>query len=201
MKIGFFGGCFNPPTIAHVALAQKALYEAKLDKVIFMPIGDFYKKKELAPARDRYNMLKIAIEGLNNIEVSDLELGIKENIYAIDAFKLIKKNYPNDDIYFIMGADNFVNIINWKDGKKLIENYKYIVIDRKSIDIEDYVNKYLQHFRDKIIIIKNEEFRNLSSSEFRENKKNGKNNSCIVQNNVLKYIEEKELYNNLGSGH
>ena len=176
-------------------------YEAKLDKVIFMPIGDFYKKKELAPARDRYNMLKIAIEGLNNIEVSDLELGIKENIYAIDAFKLIKKNYPNDDIYFIMGADNFANIINWKDGKKLIENYKYIVIDRKSIDIEDYVNKYLQHFRDKIIIIKNEEFRNLSSSEFRENKKNGKNNSCIVQNNVLKYIEEKELYNNLGSRH
>ena len=76
MKIGFFGGCFNPPTIAHIELAKKALAECNLDKVIFVPIGDFYKKKELAPARDRYNMLKIACEDIDRIEVSDIELDI-----------------------------------------------------------------------------------------------------------------------------
>lgn len=52
MKIGFFGGCFNPPTIAHINLAKKVLEKCNLDKLIFVPIGDFYSKKDLAK-RDR----------------------------------------------------------------------------------------------------------------------------------------------------
>ncbi len=60
MRIGFFGGCFNPPTNAHINLAKKALKECNLDKVIFVTVGDFYDKKELVPGKDRYNMLKIA---------------------------------------------------------------------------------------------------------------------------------------------
>lgn len=62
MKIGFFGGCFNPPTNAHINLAKKVLKECKLDKVVFVPVGDFYDKKELVPAKHRYNMLKIAFK-------------------------------------------------------------------------------------------------------------------------------------------
>lgn len=60
MKIGFFGGCFNPPTNAHINLAKKALKECNLDKVIFVPIGNFYEKKELISGEHRYNMLKVA---------------------------------------------------------------------------------------------------------------------------------------------
>ncbi len=60
MRIGFFGGCFNPPTNAHINLAKKALKECNLDKVIFVPVGDFYDKKELELAKHRYNMLEIA---------------------------------------------------------------------------------------------------------------------------------------------
>ena len=105
MKIGFFGGCFNPPTIAHIELAKKVLNECKLDKVIFVPVGDFYKKRELAPAIHRYNMLEIECNKINNIEVSDLELNIKENLYAIDAFKLIQKEYPNDANDFTIPMD------------------------------------------------------------------------------------------------
>ena len=189
MKIGFFGGCFNPPTIAHIALAKKTLAEAELDKVIFVPVGDFYKKKELAPSRERYNMLKLVCDGLNNIDVSDIELSIKENLYAVDAFKLIQDNYSNDDIYFIMGADNFINLMNWKDGKELIEKYKYIVLERENIDIEDYIIGNLKEYKNKIFVIKNEEYGDFSSSKFRENK-----DFSIIPNKVLKYIEENNLY-------
>lgn len=189
MKIGFFGGCFNPPTIAHIALAEKTLIEANLDKVIFVPVGDFYKKKELSPAIDRYNMLKIACEGLKNIEISDIELSIKKTLYAIDAFNLIQDNYPNDDIYFIMGADNFINLMNWKDGKELIEKYKYIVLERKNINVEDYITSNLYEYKNKIFIIKNEEYGEFSSSMFRE-----KNDFSIIPSNVLKYIEDNSLY-------
>ena len=74
MKIGFFGGCFNPPTIAHINLVKLAKEKCKLDKVIFVPVGDFYYKKELAKAKDRYNMLKILCKNEDSLEVSDIEL-------------------------------------------------------------------------------------------------------------------------------
>ncbi len=60
MKIGFFGGCFNPPTNAHINLAIKVLKESNLDKLIFVPVGDFYQKQDLVSEEHRYNMLKIA---------------------------------------------------------------------------------------------------------------------------------------------
>lgn len=191
MKIGFFGGCFNPPTIAHIALAKKALTYGKLDKVIVVPVGDFYKKRELASAKHRYNMLKIETEELKNIEVSDMEIGIKEKIYAIDAFKLIKEKFSDDDIYFIMGADNFVNIMNWKDGKELINEYKYIVLERENIDLDEYINKKLKAYKDRIIIIKNEEYKGFSSSKFRQNLKQNQN---MISSKVMKYIKENNLF-------
>lgn len=194
MKIGFFGGTFNPPTIAHIELAKKALIKANLDKVIFVPVGDYYDKKELASGRDRYNMLKTACDELDDIEVSEILLDIKEKIYAIDAFKIIKEKYPNDDIYFIMGADNFVNIMNWKKAEELIYNYKYIVFERKNIDVKEYITRKLNEYKNRIILIKNQKYRDYSSSKFRENKKNKKYIKDIVTTNVLKYIEEKKLY-------
>jgi len=60
MKIGFFGGSFNPPTKAHIELAQKVIEKYVLDKVIFVPMGDFYVKEGLASSKDRLNMLKLA---------------------------------------------------------------------------------------------------------------------------------------------
>lgn len=189
MKIGFFGGSFNPPTFAHINLAKKAIQEGNLDKVIFVPIGDFYNKKNLAPAKDRYNMLKIACDGINNLDVSDLELNAKEKMYAVDAFELIQKNYKDDEVFFIMGADNFVKIGDWKNSEKLINKFKYIVLDRENIDVEEYINKQSIDIT-KVITIENKEYNNCSSSTFRENQSDDKK---IVDDEVKKYIE----YNNL----
>ena len=194
MKIGFFGGCFNPPTIAHISLAEKVLKDAKLDKVIFVPVGDFYKKRELVPAIYRYNMLKIATKDLPNIEVSELEIRKTEIIYAVDVFRLIKKEYQNDDIYFIMGADNFINIMNWKESKELLKEYKYIVIEREGFDIKEYINT---NFKDKnnILIIKNEEYKDYSSSKFREKAKLTKQYSRdVIPEKVIEYIEKNNIF-------
>ena len=156
MRIGFFGGSFNPPTNAHISLAKKALRECKLDKVVFVPMGDSYKKKELAPAKHRYNMLKLICNRQEHLEVSDIEMNIDKEMFAIDAFSLIENKYKQDNIYFIMGADNFVNITSWKDFEKLINKYKYIVFDRNNIDINKYIseNDILRACIKQITIIK-----------------------------------------------
>ena len=190
MKIGFFGGSFNPPTNAHINLAKKAINECKLDKIIFVPMGDFYPKKGLAKAKDRYNMLKIGIpkEDRHLLEVSDIEIGIKENLDAIDAFKKIEKIYPEDERYFIMGADNFKKILNWKESKKLIENYNYIVFERKNLDLEKFIEEKLK-IKINIKIIKNTNYKNMSSTEFRRSA-----NKEIIPKEVLKYIEKHKIY-------
>ena len=195
MKIGFFGGSFNPPTNAHIDLAKKALIECNMDKIVFMPMGDFYEKKGLAKAKDRYNMLNIACSNskIKAFEVSDLEINIKEKLHAIDAFKLIENEYPNDERYFIMGADNFINLINWKESDKLLLEYNYIVFERENIEIEKFL---IENFKNNIPkIIKNVEYNRSSSTEFRNLiKSNTTKNQNIISKEVLDYIIENNIY-------
>ena len=195
MRIGFFGGSFNPPTNGHMNLARKAIKMCNLDKLIFVPMGDFYEKKDLAKAKDRLSMLKLAIlsDSESNLEVSDLEIKEARKMSAIEAFRLIEENYPTEEKFFIMGADNFINILNWKESEELLNKYKYIVFERKDIDIKKFIEEDLKKYKTQITIVKNIEHKNTSSSKFREeNKKN--NMQDIVPKEVFDYIIKNNIY-------
>ena len=87
-----------------------------------------------------------------------------------------------------MGADNFINIAKWKDGIELIENYKYIVLDRDNIDLDKYIN-------DNVFIIRNEDYNNYSSSRFRSMLKEEKRyEKELIPDDVIDYILENKLY-------
>lgn len=195
-KIGFFGGSFNPPTIAHMELALDAIKNKKLDKVVFVPVGDYYEKRDLINESHRYNMLKEMTKGINNLNVSDIELNRNEKLYAIDIFKIITEQYINDEIYFIMGADNFKSILEWKDGVSLIQNYKYIIITRKDSDIRNIIEKepLLKENKDNFYILNNEEYLNMSSTEVRDLIRKNKDIDKYVEKKVKDYINNNNLY-------
>lgn len=195
MRIGFFGGAFNPPTNAHINLANKALQTCKLDKVFLVPISDFYEKNDLANGIDRMNMLKIACSsyGKKEIEPSDIELKVPKKLYAIDAFRLIDSKYSKDDIFFIMGADNFIKLTNWKESDELIEKYRYIVFERGNIDLKAYINNDDNLRKCKIIIIQNNKYKENSSTQFRKSL-NGITEQDIVSKQVYNYIIKNDLY-------
>ena len=87
-----------------------------------------------------------------------------------------------------MGADNFINITKWKDGQELIENYKYIVLDRDNINLDKYIN-------DNVFIIRNEDYNNYSSSRFRSMLKEEKRyEKELIPDEVIDYILENKLY-------
>lgn len=142
-KVGFFGGCFNPPNYIHINIANNLIKEKKLDKVVFVPVNDYYKKKDLIEAKHRYNMLKLAIKDYNNLYVDDIE--IKENrlLYATDIFKIIEKSeYSKDNnIFFIMGSDNYNKMPKWKDYENIKDKYNYLIIERNENDIASTRNK------------------------------------------------------------
>lgn len=167
-KIGFFGGCFNPPTNTHINLANSLIKEGKVDKVIFVPVGDYYEKQNLISAIHRYNMLKIACKQHENLDVENIASTHQEKLFATDTFKLIYDKYnENAQIYFIMGSDNFAKMPMWKDYEEIKNKYNYIILDRTQ---------------------------DLSSTEIRNKLKHNQDVSNYINNEVLSYIKNENLY-------
>ena len=95
----------------------------KLDKFYFVPMGNNYKKKDLIDENSRLEMLKIICNNEEKIDVSSIELNKKEEIETYQAFEMIKNRYKNDEIFFIMGADNFEKMPSWTNSERLMSSY------------------------------------------------------------------------------
>ena len=182
-KLGFFGGCFNPPTIAHYELALKAIENARLDKLYFVPMGDYYKKEDLISAEDRFQMLKLMANKNSKLDVSRIQMEQKKELHAIDTFILIQKNFSNSQNFFVMGSDNFEKIGTWKNSEKLINSYDYIVLSRNNFEYEDVIN-----------INSSEDLNIISSSLVRKRISYGKDIDDLVTKEVKEYILKNKLY-------
>ena len=168
-KIGFFGGSFNPPTNMHIHLATKLIEDNLIEKLIFVPVGDYYKKQNLAPAIDRHNMLKIACKGFENLMVDNIASSHENMLYATDTFELIANKYKDADIYFIMGSDNFKKMPSWKNYEEIIKKYKFIVIERPNYEETTSL--------ENVITYKIEQPEDMSSTKIRNMLKQGKDTS------------------------
>ena len=200
MKYGFFGGAFNPPTCAHLELAKKAKDEFGLDKLFFVPVGNLYQKNELADEKVRFEMLQILCKNSEGIEVSDLEMNLNRNLTAIEVFELIEDKYKEEaqEIYFILGADNFSKIGNWREADKLIKNYKYIILEREEIDLNKIIfeNKLLIENKQNFNILKENSCGLISSTRARSGiYETSKEEICkIIPEEIYEYIIQNKLY-------
>ena len=166
LKVGFFGGCFNPPSNVHINLANCLIKEKIVDKVVFVPVGDYYQKQNLVSSKDRFNMLKLACENFKNIELDNIATEHSERLFAVDTFKLIYEKYKETcDIYFIMGSDNFEKMPSWKNYEELIKEYNFIVIERPNHIINQTLNN--------VIYYKSNQTEDISSTYIRNKIKNG----------------------------
>ncbi len=192
MRIGIFGGCFNPPHQMHKDIALNLIKNNYLNKVIYVPTGNFYNKPNLASDIDRYNMLKLMFQNTKNIEVSDYEFGKLK--YTYQTLTYFKKQYPNDDIYFICGSDNLKELDSWKEYEYILTNFKILVIRRNDDNIDNIINKYYK-WKDNIIIA-NVPLNYISSTQIRNLlKKDRLNINCdMIIKEVLNYIIDHNLY-------
>ena len=193
-KIGFYGGAFNPPTKAHIELAKKVINECKLDKIIFVPVNDLYKKEGLIESEHRVNMLKLVCKEDDNLEVSDIELKSNVNYKAIDIFRIIDKEYNKDEKFYIMGTDNLKKICKWKESERLVEDFNYIILNREDDDAKKIIeeNKLLEKNKNKFNIIKNNNFKKCSSTNIRNQIKN-KEIPVYIDENVYDYILKNNI--------
>ncbi len=115
-KIGIYGSSFDPVTNVHLWTASTVAHRCRLDKVIFLPCSGKRKYKAMKTSDlHRWNMLQLALEGNDKFLADDYEINQEAwNVYTYYTLEHFKKKYPNDEIYFIMGADLLVDIA---DGK------------------------------------------------------------------------------------
>ena len=165
MKIGIFGGSFNPPHKMHKTIALTLIKKHYVDKVIFVPTGSKYKyKNNLLSDKVRFEMLKLMCDSYN-LEVSDYEL--KEHVvYTYETLNYFKNKYKDDEIYFICGTDNFSYVDKWERGIYVLSNNKFLVIKRNTFDITPLLKKY-KDYKDNIIVTEIEE-NEISSTKIRE---------------------------------
>lgn len=192
MKIGIFGGSFNPPHKMHYLIADSLLNSGYVDKIIYVPTGSKYKYKDnLVNDFDRLEMLKIMILNDDRCSVSDYEL--KDHvIYTYQTLAYFKDKYPDDEIYFICGTDNLTYLDKWMRGLYILENYKILVI-RRDTDKTDEVIRRFDLYKDNIIVT-DVSLNSLSSTFIRDKILLGEDVSEYLDSNVLKYIEENNLY-------
>ncbi len=195
MRIGIFGGCFNPPHQMHKNIALNLIKNNYLDKVIYVPTGDNYQKKDLISFKYRYNMVKLMISDNKNLLVSDI--GNDDNYqYTYQTLNHFKEIYNNDEIYFICGTDNLKEFSTWKNYKYILENYKLLVIKRNDDNIDKILNE-IKDFKNNIIVA-NIELNNISSTKIRKMiNENNKDFIKEIDYNVYLYINKFNIYNKI----
>ncbi len=188
MKIGIFGGSFNPPHEMHKRIALELIENGYVDRVIYVPTGNKYNKKDLIDAKERLEMLKIMVQNNKNLVVSDYEFK-NMLIYTYQTLDYFKSIYPNDEIRFVCGTDNLQEITTWKNYKYILDNYKILVIERDN----DNVENIMKTLNSDNIIITSITTKKVSSTEIRSVL--GKNEySYDLDNKVMTYIKKRKLY-------
>lgn len=195
MKIGVLGGTFNPIHKGHIALAEKLIENGFLDKVLFLvssrpPHKD---EPEITPT-DRYNMVCLALKNKENLIPCDIELRKMGKSYTVETLPEIRRIYKDDEVYFITGADMFVDIPYWYKPEQLFKNEKFLVADRENSFLNE---KYLK-LKAEIIEKYNPEVTfaeidtpDVSSTMLRENSQKYKE---FLPDEVYEYISKNNLY-------
>lgn len=195
MKIGLFGGTFDPIHIGHLIVMENVLNFMNLDKIIILPSSNPPHKlnKDKTDVKLRVDMVKKAIENNNRIILSTFEADNNEVIYGYQTINYFKEKYSADEFYYIMGEDSFMNIESWKNYKDLLRE-NLIVFARSSIDSQSsLVKKVKETNKENIHLINNLNI-NISSTLIRNLLKDGKSIRYLVTDNVYDFIMENKLY-------
>lgn len=132
MRIGIYGGTFDPVHLGHLLLAETCREQCRLDRVIFIPAGvpPHKQGRELTAGPLRANMLEFALAGCPEFSVDRSEIKRSGPSYTVETLRNLQQNYPTDELFFLMGADSLVEFPQWKEPREIATLAGLIVVNR-----------------------------------------------------------------------
>lgn len=204
MKIGVYGSAFDPVTYPHLWILNTVMNRKGLDLGIFVPSTSLRidKGRKLTSNEHRVEMLQRAINEKPKFKdkfiVSDVEIKASPGeYYTYYTMKKLKEQYPEDELFFIIGADNLEQLSSWKYGEELIQENKFIIMSREGIDMLDVIAKdaVLRKYDDgRFHCMKKGIEMEISSTYIRDEIRVGGDPSFLLPSDCIDYIEEHGLY-------
>lgn len=194
MRTGIMGGTFNPVHNAHLLIAQKAQAQYGLNRIIFITSGNPPHKTAMTDARHRFNMTRLAISDNSSFIDDDFEVNRSEKSYTLYTLEYLKKKYPEDELFFIIGEDSLEDLPKWYKPEKILALASVLVFPRKSEkSLLNTISEIKTRFDGDICPI-DAPVTDISSTQIRECILNGENVREMLPRKVLGYIEENGLY-------
>ncbi len=196
MKIGMYGGSFNPPHNGHLYLAKEIGRRAGLDKIIIIPSNISPQKSNngnIDPVH-RINMCKEVFDS-PLFEVSDCEIARGGRSYTVDTLASLREQYPDDELYLFMGSDMLLSFHTWYRYEDILKMCTLCAISRDDDESAEKLKAYADTVLSKgRVLVYDIEPIEVSSSEIRENLKNGKCCKGLISEKTSEYIKENKLY-------
>ena len=192
MRIAIYGGSFNPMHIGHEKIVDYVLNNLNMDKIIIIPVAiPSHRENNLEQSDTRLKICKEIFKGNKKIEVSDIEIKSEGKSYTYDTLlKLMDLYGENNEFFEIIGEDSLKSLKTWKNYEELLKICKFIVFRRKD-DKNIQIDK--EFLNNKNIIILENEYYDISSTEIRNMVKNNEDISAFVNKKVKKLIEKEYL--------
>lgn len=155
MRVGIFGGTFDPPHIGHLILAEEAWFQLKLDVVTIVPAGDPPHKRDrrLSAAASRVRMVEAAIAGNDHFRLSRVDVDRPGPHYTIDMVRLLRDSLPiGSELFFLMGSDSLRDLPNWHLADRLVANCRLVSLARHDVTLDwEYLEAALPGLRQRVI--------------------------------------------------
>ena len=196
-KYGIYGGSFDPIHIGHVALADSAVRECGLDKLIFMPafVSPFKQNRKVTDGRDRCGLIKSVLGTNKAFRLSTYELQREGPSYTIETLTHWR-NMLDGDLYYVLGFDSVIQLDMWYKGEEILRDYPLVTARRPHTDdIEgmEIVEKFRRIYGSDITVLEMPPV-DASSTVIRKLVSEGKPVSGLVPEGVEEYIIEHNLY-------
>lgn len=187
MRIGILGGSFDPPHIGHLLVARQTREYIKLDEVWFMPYFAHNWDTTATPANHRFAMTRLLEE--DGIKISDEEISRKEKNYTIDTVRRLKRAFPGNEFFWIVGSDVLTEFHRWKEPEALVLEVTLLLFPRNGYPIPDQLPQgFLAVLLPELVTS------NISSTIVRSRLMKNLSVSGMIPDGVLEYIKANNLY-------
>lgn len=191
MRIGIFGGSFNPPHVGHLVIAEWMREEFGLDRIVWVPAArsPFKVEADLVEPSHRLEMVRCAVQGNPAFDVSDVEIRRGGTSYTVDTLRQLTARHPNDRLFLLMGSDSLAGFPEWREPEEILAMAGLLVFRRPNVEDPPLPEHFREHVRyaDAPLLA-------ISATDVRERCAARKSVRYLVPDAVRVYIQSHDLY-------